>query len=225
MVCNAMLTGSVEGNPLSATVTAEIINSGQSIRFDVTNTTPGTLIDEFFFELSGSFIAGLMTGVGTETDWFFESDPNFVTPAPCGQFRYKFGTNVPGARLAFNQTGTFFVSAPVAGTFTEDLLNGEQVCVRIQQVGPSGELSGCACGIFDCVGPTPTPTPTPPPPSPSDCPLVQSIADMEAALANTLMIFNESGDLDAIERILKLITKKEILLEMMMDACSDLFDD
>ncbi|WAA13137.1 hypothetical protein [Fervidibacillus halotolerans] len=232
MVCNATLTGSVEGFPLSATVTTEVINSGQSIRFEVTNLTPGTLIDEFFIELDGPFLNGLMMGIGTEEDWYFESDPDFITPASCGQFRYKFGTNVPDARIAFNQTATFFLAAPIPGTFTEDVLDGEQACVRVQQVGPNGELSGCACGPYNCLEPTPTPTPTPAPtptPTPSppilDCPMMESIIDMEAALAETLNIFVQYGDLDALTRVTKLIIEKEILLGLLANRCSQMEED
>lgn len=51
------------------------------------------------------------------------------------------------------------------------------------------------------------------------CPFAEPVAKMEQALANTLRAFISAGDSDAIQRILKLIIKKEILLEFLLEHC------
>lgn len=229
MVCSATLTGSTAGNNVTATVNAVVL--GNQILFTVTNNTPGTLIDEFFFELEGPFRAGLTEGDGTRANWDFESDINGVQPNACGNFRYKFGTNVPGARIG-NLPGIFVLESST--DFPADILDDQEVCVRFQQVGPSGSLSVCACGVFDCPPVTTTTTTQAPPMTttttqappmttttlaPAECPLLQPVADMEAALVQVLLLFVQSGNLAQIDRILRLIIKKEILLEMLLDEC------
>lgn len=53
-------------------------------------------------------------------------------------------------------------------------------------------------------------------------PLEGPIASMEQALANTLNVVSATGDVTAIQRILKLIIKKEILLEFLIEESKNL---
>jgi hypothetical protein len=122
---------------ISATATATINEDGSCITFTLTNTSPpnadltSTLIDQFFFELAGAFIPNI-TGT-SDVGWNFDSDPVNVQPVPCGTFRYKFERGAPATRLATDETGTFNICS-TPGTFTAASLQGQQVCVHVQNI-------------------------------------------------------------------------------------------
>ncbi|WP_042143583.1 hypothetical protein [Paucisalibacillus sp. EB02] len=217
MVCITTPSGFTDEQnpfPISANVTANISDGGTCITFTLTNTTPGSAISDFYFNLDIGLGVTLVEGPDTTANWDFTVGGPFPGCGGIMNFlRYRFSTD-PSTPLGFGQSATLQVCR-TTGTFTEEDLEGTLAAVHVRSAGPN-DASGCASDTWQC-------TNVPPEPPVDECPLVTPVVAMENALAELLAAVTDNSsipnDLPTIEKILKLIFLKNQLLVLLIQEC------
>lgn len=222
MVCRAVVAGIIPDEPMDlevrTEVSATILNNGATVSFSFENeeAEAGLQISQFYFSFSETVnITSSSSSVpGGAGEWLF--DVAGTTPCGATDLDWGFRALTPDARLSQNQSGTFTVNA-AAGTFTEDLLDGLQVCLVYERgaSGTPGFVQGCVCGSWVCDNGNGG--------NGVICPFDRSLARMELALARLLNNVQRNAsfpeDLPEVEKILKLVFLKNQLITILAQEC------
>jgi hypothetical protein len=162
------------------------------------------------FNLNQAFISVCPTGQGPQLNEAATNaandasmEANFVGIVAPNQGQNPF--NTPAAFFTSLNEQCQNVILVYNGIFLPTQIQNPGVNVVAGLQGNAAEFEVSISGLFNCAE------------EPVVCPFAFSAASMEQALVDAMALANTSGDPDVIERILRLIIKKEIVLELLLD--------